>query len=447
MKIASLIHVALCALILGAGAPLADAAKKNNAGQSPKSQKNSAPKPAKPLQAGKGKIIPPNVHHVRPSAASEVKNFKKLVQPGQAVKANKQTPAARLSNAHKSSKPKRSPGYVPLSAHGLHSDFHHRPRPLGHGYGHSGSHSRGHSSVSGGIHIDIGTGHTTLGLHAHSGRRFHRYDYCPPYRYPYHYGYKRHSHRYGYKPYYGYGGWLGLGPAYYSCARPVGSSAVIITDVYSPYGYSPYSAGYSAAGVADPWVEAGSTVNDYRAWQESLAAAQADTRLAGALPEAVSPPVTWEATPRQIEAVRKGWSLLAAGKAREAVTAFAIECELDPNYAPAKVGYAIASAVAGEEAAARWGMRRALAIRTDGLAYLPGLEGLTQQLTGLSQRLWSEMAARPLSADDWFFVAAVEYLRHDLQSARRAAQEAQDLGDDSPSLRNLIAQIEAEASQ
>lgn len=296
---------------------------------------------------------------------------------------------------------------------------------------------------SSGVSVSIGVGYSSYGSYgSYIGGSYSSGARCYPAR-PYYparpwgYGYNRWAY-----------GW-GCGPSYYYPPNPFyctpASSVVFV-------GY-PYSYGgtyYNSLGATIPTtvyeVQAQPTSSAYRDWQQSTS--QTSGIDAVVLPARPTPETDsaqqWAPTGRQVEAVRQGWTLVSEGQAREAVAVFAVECEMDGKYAPSKVGYAVASELAGEAAAARWGMRRAFASPAPGIAYLPSVQGLTGILNTLSGSLWREMAGRDASPDDWFFLASIDYLRHDLGSARRAAQQAINLGDDSPSIANLMALIRTE---
>jgi hypothetical protein len=354
------------------------------------------------------------------------------------------------------SKGKSSGSWSNGSKYGNGHNNDYRPGKYGGGYGHSYSPGvvykpryapKYYSSYCGprsGLSISIGGTYSSYGSYISGAYYSGACRYYPSYRWGY--GYNR----------WGYGwdcaGW-GWGPSYYCPPNPFFCSPVSTVVVYNGSsnayygGGTYYNANPSTYDGTVYEVQAEPSVNAYRDWQQS--GSQTSGIDAVVLPAPAPSGSTsgehWAPSGRQIEAVRQGWSLVAQGKAREAVAVFAVECELDGRYAPAKVGYAVASALAGEGAAARWGMRRALAIQTQTIAYLPSVDGLTAALNTLSGSLWREYASRPASADDWFFLASVDYLRHDLASASRAAQEAADMGDDSPSLANLMAQIRAES--
>lgn len=323
------------------------------------------------------------------------------------------------------------------------------------------------------VSISIGLGYSSYGSYVggsyYSGsscapsytRCAPAYSYCGP-----SYSYCAPSYYYGgasrcYYPYTRWGyGWgcspWGWGPSFYCPVTPVCAPATSYVAIgygggacFSAGGGSYYTTTcrplvYTSTAYE---VQAQPSVVAYHDWQQSMSSTS--NLDAVVLPAPAQSPVSsaqqWEPSGRQVEATQQGWTLVAEGKARAAVAVFAVECEMDGNYAPAKVGYAIASALAGEGAAARWGMRRAFATPTPGIAYLPSVAGLTDILNVLSGSMWREMAGRQSSADDWFLLASIDYLRHDLASAQRAAQQAASLGDDSPSLLNLRSQIQAEA--
>lgn len=336
-----------------------------------------------------------------------------------------------------------------------HSSSHHGGSGIHHGnssnHGHDshGSHNSHNSHEShGGLSLSLG-GHSSYS-YGHYSYPYSSHSYYPSYsyRYPYY-----SSHRYSYYPSYGYSygypNYSNRHGGIYSAYSPT----VILyeSNTYADDGLASASSRYRGSRNG-PWpyetgqyqAQAQASTQGYQDLQRSTAqdGAAGSGSVAQAtinLPQGVTP------SDRQAAALRQGWTLVAQGKAKEAVTLFAVECEADARLAQSKIGYAIAAALAGESAAAKWGIRRAFGLQSDGLAYLPAVEGLTDQMNGLSQLLWSSMAGRAASADDWFLLASVDYLRHDLDSASKAAQEAADLGDTSPSLRNLRAQIAAEA--
>ncbi len=326
---------------------------------------------------------------------------------------------------------------------------------------HNDSH---HDGVS--LSIGLSSSHYGGGYSSYGHYDNHYPSYSPAYG---HHNYGYGSHYYPSYGYYGHGygshyypsyGHYGYGYPYYSnrlgSVYPSYSPTVILYESTTNYGDTTgYSASSDYRGSRNgPWpyetgqyqAQAQPTQQEYQDWQRSTGQGQATAGAAsvrGVQPGDMAQSVT--PSDRQVEALRQGWSLVAQGKAKEAVTVFAVECEADARLAQSKIGYAIASALAGETAAAKWGIRRAFGLQSDGLAYLPAVEGLTDQMNGLSRLLWSSMGGRAVSADDWFLLASVDYLRHDLDSARKAAQEATDLGDNSPSLRNLRSQIAAES--
>lgn len=136
------------------------------------------------------------------------------------------------------------------------------------------------------------------------------------------------------------------------------------------------------------------------------------------------------------------WNDLANGKSDDALSTFSMIVQDDSSNTSAKVGYAIASATLGQDDTAAWAMRRAISTDPDAFGFVPELVDLRPTIDRIVARLRSE-AASPTSsrvvnsADRWFLIASLEYLRQDNTSAREALDRSVGLDATRGSTENL----------
>ncbi len=119
---------------------------------------------------------------------------------------------------------------------------------------------------------------------------------------------------------------------------------------------------------------------------------------------------------------------------------FAKASRLRPQEGEANTGYALASAMCGDERAAAWAMRDAFDSDPRGVR-APRSRDIDETLCDLQRQYRSREerfpAGRRVARDEAFMLAAVSYLLDEDREARRAIECAIDLGDRSNAAYNL----------
>jgi hypothetical protein len=274
--------------------------------------------------------------------------------------------------------------------------------------GHISGHRRNHSGHRhfGGSQRHFGGSHKHFGGHRshYGGVGRHR----PGYRQNYNY-YPR-SYGYSYTPRYSSRSYSSYSPRYYSPRS---------YSTYTP-SYSP-PASYTSLKTYPP--NYSSNINIYNGYNSN----SADTRY---IEKDMESKVTDNA----------GWQLLAQNRASEALSFFAGQAGLYQNDGVPKVGYALSTAMQGDLDRAAWAMRRAFRIDPSSLHYIY----IEQSLRISINNLIAEYNSRLNYSDGYghsdpaFMIAALYYLLHDENAARKAIEEAIDkAGDNSQSAQNL----------
>lgn len=129
------------------------------------------------------------------------------------------------------------------------------------------------------------------------------------------------------------------------------------------------------------------------------------------------------------------WSALTQGEYLTALQSFAIAAESQPQSGGPKTGYSLASASTGNLQKGVWAMRRALRIDSEALLQLQ----LTDNVNRLIAQLIDQYNAQAYhdQADAAFMVSALHYLQQNYQAAKQALVQAEQLGDESASFRQL----------
>lgn len=265
--------------------------------------------------------------------------------------------------------------------HGGHS------RHFGGGHRHSGGshrHFGGHRNHSSG-HRSHNSG---FGSHRHSSRHNHNY-------YPRSYGYS-------YTPRYPYRSYSSYRPRYYSprsYTRYAPPTRYISTNPY-PSGY-PGSTSYNSNSA------------DVRYIEKDM-----ETKLTN----------------------NEGWRLLAQNRSSEALSFFSGQAGRYQKDGVPKVGYALSTAMQGDLDRAAWAMRRAFRIDPNALHYVnieqPLRIIINKLITAYNAQLDYSYGAE--NSDAAFMVAALNYLLHNENAARKAIEEAMGkANDNSQSAQNL----------
>ncbi len=138
--------------------------------------------------------------------------------------------------------------------------------------------------------------------------------------------------------------------------------------------------------------------------------------------------------------MHEAWDQFECECYADAQRLFAKASRMRPNEAEPNVGYALASALCGDDRAASWAMRDAFDADPRGVR-APRSESLDEALCELQRRYRSRDERFPSSRrgarDEAFMLAAVSYLLEDDREARRAIECAIDLGDRSNAAYNL----------
>lgn len=123
------------------------------------------------------------------------------------------------------------------------------------------------------------------------------------------------------------------------------------------------------------------------------------------------------------------WQLLEDARYQEALTRFSSLAQSDAGDAAPKVGYAIAAAMLSRDDTAAWAMRRAFVANPESVGFIPESQNLRRDLDKLSLRLKNDIQTQAVGgmvniSDRWFLLAAVEYLRRDMSSAKSALEQS-----------------------
>ena len=141
------------------------------------------------------------------------------------------------------------------------------------------------------------------------------------------------------------------------------------------------------------------------------------------------------------EGSSRGWALLGAGDAPAAQRIFAVAALSDPSDAVHKAGFALAAALRGRHETAVWAMRLAFRIDPAPLHYLDIDEQLAHRIHDLAERYADQARHDTGNVDDMFMAAALNYLLHADEDARRAVKTALERGDAHPSTRSLYERL------
>ena len=134
---------------------------------------------------------------------------------------------------------------------------------------------------------------------------------------------------------------------------------------------------------------------------------------------------------------RPGWTYLAQGYFQEAINAFARDIQSFPDAGIPKVGFALASAAAGDLTAGVLAMREAFHVDPDAILYLhPDIKVLAI-IDDLVDKYEQELQQDNKRPDEAFMVSALRFLKRDYGSAHQAINRAIRDGDKSSSLGNL----------
>ena len=154
-------------------------------------------------------------------------------------------------------------------------------------------------------------------------------------------------------------------------------------------------------------------------------------------PEIKTPQPPASTTPAHVSAGRTAWRILADGRKQLAFTAFGELCSEYPDHAQYKLGYSLAAAGAGNDRTAIWAMRRTFALAANGIGPIPINANLAKMLDRVAA-YYADSAATPMTNRDAnFMLAAVNYLRHDIDGALQAVEAARAYGDLNRSTINL----------
>lgn len=325
-----------------------------------------------------------------------------------------------------------TPGAAQARSGGHHSSGHHSSR-------HYSSHhsSWGHSRSSVSFSFGIGT---TFGS-------------CAPLYYR-----PSCSYRVG-----GYGyGYAGCGPVYVS--RPV----YVNGCAPYPYYYNAYPRTSLTYVYVNPPARVQTTVNDsaYHAWQGSVGAPPVYQTVPHVIvdeqePEADQPAQDFQevapdsSAPRQeappapsaknagkpqatspVEIVNP-WELVGKGDYASARDAFAAISEARKAEGRPRIGYAIASAALGDEAAAAAAFRMALIVQPEAFYLPPKSDEIMPVLARTCHTLGNLRDRNATSNNRWMVMAACEYLRGNYPKAREAIKLAREYGESSLGAKNL----------
>ena len=132
-----------------------------------------------------------------------------------------------------------------------------------------------------------------------------------------------------------------------------------------------------------------------------------------------------------------GWYYLAQENLQAAINTFAKDIESYPGAGIPKVGYALASAAAGNLTEGVLAMREAFNIDPDSIHYIYFDEELLQIIDDLIEKYEYELQQSNKRPDKAFMVFALHYLKYNYGNAHEAINRAIADGDKSPSLGKL----------
>ncbi len=136
----------------------------------------------------------------------------------------------------------------------------------------------------------------------------------------------------------------------------------------------------------------------------------------------------------------EGWKELSSGSARSAFRTFSKFAAQNLDDGIPKIGYAIASAMLGDDRRAAWAMRRAFIVDPYGADVVRFDERLLRRIDQLAER-YAKQADNSSNPDADFMLAALSYLIQDDQLASVAIDNAIQRGDRSEAAANLKAMI------
>ncbi len=138
--------------------------------------------------------------------------------------------------------------------------------------------------------------------------------------------------------------------------------------------------------------------------------------------------------------VAQGWEQFECACYADAQRLFGRASRLRPSEAEANVGYALASAMCGDDRAAVWAMRDAFDCDPEGVR-APNSGAIDEALCDLRDRYTSRGTRHPswrrAARDEAFMLGAVSYLMGDDREALRAVECAIERGDRSNAAYNL----------
>ena len=132
------------------------------------------------------------------------------------------------------------------------------------------------------------------------------------------------------------------------------------------------------------------------------------------------------------------WLTLGQGQYSAALNVFAVESQSHPNSGVPKAGYALATAANGDLERGVWAMRRAFRIDPDSLHYLQ----LDEKNHLLVDNLIGQYSSQNNRGDQDFMISALQFLKHDYPAAKESIINAQQYGDNSTSITNLLRLID-----
>ena len=265
----------------------------------------------------------------------------------------------------------------------------------------------GHRSHHGGLHLGIRLGHHGL----HSG---HHYRYGRGYTY-YSHGYRSSYYSHGYRPrYYGYDSGYRAGPQ-------------------APYRASEGREHTVGGGRLDR--------HDLNQSNSTVRANRSNTPRAGRSYQ--YGPSTRPSNAHGIDQTR-AWALLASDRPQDALQEFALQAADEPTKGAPKIGYALASAMAGDLAKGAWAMRRALHIDADAMHYVEIDQQLRPRVEQLADEYQEAQDPPTANPDMTFMLATLHYLLGNVDAAHDAMRRLVHEGDSSTSARNLQQLIEKE---
>ncbi len=138
----------------------------------------------------------------------------------------------------------------------------------------------------------------------------------------------------------------------------------------------------------------------------------------------------------------RAWALLASDRPQDALQEFALQAADEPTKGAPKIGYALASAMAGDLAKGAWAMRRALHIDADAMHYVEIDQQLRPRIEQLADEYQEAQDAPTANPDMTFMLAALHYILGNVDAAHDAMRRLVNEGDSSTSARNLRQLIE-----